>query len=56
MSLTSRTLSLSAFIATFGKNNTERHYQPVAEIDAADKVGPLNMAGIARKEGYKTYK
>lgn len=36
--------TLSPFIAAFGKNNTKMHYQPVAEIDAADEVGPLNVA------------
>lgn len=58
-------LLLSPFIAAFGKNNAKRHYQPVTEIDVADKVGALNMTPrhstrvgnrvINMQKGYKTY-
>lgn len=42
------------FIAAFGKNNSQMHYQPVGGIDAADKVAALKVASAeALTSAYK---
>lgn len=40
----------SVFIAAFGKNNSQMHYQPVGGIDAADKVAALKVASPRLQE------